>query len=137
MQRIIVPDGWIVVSVPYSPTSREVFEWECLNLPPHHMTRWNKKSLQRLAVEVGMSAEIETDESDLPGFLSVKHLVWKFLSLTGGSGNRPSDYLRPIAHPISFMRLALFMLARERVGGKPAGDTALARFRFPQGTSMA
>jgi 2-polyprenyl-3-methyl-5-hydroxy-6-metoxy-1,4-benzoquinol methylase len=25
MQRIIRPHGWIVVSVPYSPTSREVF----------------------------------------------------------------------------------------------------------------
>lgn len=133
MQRIILPDGWIVVSVPYSPTTREVFEWECLNLPPHHMTRWNKKSLDRLALEVGMSAEIETDEGDLPSLFSVKPLVWKFLSLTGGSSDRPSDYLRPVAHPISFMRLASFILARERICGKPAGDTALVTLRFSRG----
>jgi SAM-dependent methyltransferase len=132
MQRIILPDGLIVVSVPYSPTNREIFEWECLNLPPHHMTRWNKKSLERLAFEVGMSAEIETDESDVPSLFSVKPLVWKFLSLSGGAGDRRSDYLRPIVHPINFMRLASFILARERVCGKPAGDTALARFRFPR-----
>jgi SAM-dependent methyltransferase len=130
MQRILVPDGRIALSVPYSPTSCEVFEWDCLNLPPHHLTRWNKASLERLAFEVGMDTEIESSEGELPDLLSVKPLVWKFLSLTGGSGAGASDYLRPILHPLRFMRLALFVLSRERVASKPAGDTALAILRF-------
>jgi SAM-dependent methyltransferase len=130
MQRILVPGGWLALSVPYSPTSWEVFEWDCLNLPPHHLTRWNKASLERLAFEVGMDAEIESSEGGLPGPLSVKPLVWKFLSLTGGSGAGVSGYLRPILHPVRFMRLALFALSRERVASKPAGDTALAILRF-------
>lgn len=130
MQRVLIPDGLIVVSVPYSPTSWEALEWACLNLPPHHLTRWNKTSLECLASEVGMSAEIETEPSDLRGALPIKPLVWQFLALTGGAYGGLMDYVRPIIHPVRFARWVGFVLSRDRTSSGLAGDTAFVKFRF-------
>src|SRR4030095_14631468 len=48
-KRLLHHGGEIMFSVPYSPTSREYLRLDVMNLPPHHLTRWNMESLRRLA----------------------------------------------------------------------------------------
>src|SRR5438045_2335912 len=128
MKKLLSEDGSIFLSVPNSPTSWEAFGWTRLNLPPHHLTRWNERSLERLASEIGMRAEIKTDLYALRG---IKSLFWHFLNLTGGAAGRFSEVVRVSVHPHKFLKLIVFALSRERDGtGQRQGDIALARFRY-------
>jgi 2-polyprenyl-3-methyl-5-hydroxy-6-metoxy-1,4-benzoquinol methylase len=133
MKRVLAPNGRVVVSVPYSPTIDEAFGWDCLNLPPHHLTRWNRSSLDRLAALVGMSAQIETERSGLAAVSTFKAAFWTFLASTGGSRGAVANLCRALAHPIKFAKLARFMVRRDRIDGKLAGNIALAVFRLPDG----
>lgn len=128
MRALLTSDGSIIMSVPYSPTSLEVLEWDCLNLPPHHLTRWNKTCLVCLGDSLGMSVEVQSDESDLPAVFD-KKLWWKFLDLTGGARDSLRGFSRTFSHPIALARLISFILSRDRISGKRAGNTALAIFR--------
>jgi SAM-dependent methyltransferase len=47
--KLAAPGGRVFISTPYSPMSFEADWFDVLNHPPHHMTRWNLRSYQRLA----------------------------------------------------------------------------------------
>jgi 2-polyprenyl-3-methyl-5-hydroxy-6-metoxy-1,4-benzoquinol methylase len=47
--RATAPGGRLFLSTPYSPMSFEHDWFDVLNHPPHHMTRWNLRSFQKLA----------------------------------------------------------------------------------------
>lgn len=129
MERILAPDGRIILSVPYSPTSSEIFDWDCLNLPPHHITRWNKASLQMLGTTMGMATELETDESTFGEFFGLRPILWRFIALSGGSRGKIVDLTSPFLNPLRFMKVVSFATTRERTKGKRVGETALVTFR--------
>ena len=47
--RAVAPGGKLFLSTPYSPMTFESDWFDVLNHPPHHMTRWNLTSYQKLA----------------------------------------------------------------------------------------
>lgn len=129
MEKILAPNGRIILSVPYSPTSLEILDWDCLNLPPHHITRWNKTSLSVLSASTGMAIELETDERASGHSFGIRLVLWKFIALSGGARGAIADLARPFLHPLRFLKVALFLVGRERIRGKLAGDTALVILR--------
>lgn len=52
--KVVAPGGRVFASTPYSPMSSEADGFDVLNLPPHHLTRWNLKSYQRFAELLGV-----------------------------------------------------------------------------------
>lgn len=60
----LASSGMILFSVPLSPMSYEHSWPDPLNAPPHHLTRWNLRSLQALADRLGMSIQITLPEAE-------------------------------------------------------------------------
>ena len=121
--------GSIFVSVPYSPMSRELDGWDIQNLPPHHLTRWNKNSLARLGVELGLELSLITAKAKSPFKRAVQDTCGRVLN-----NKHPSTFARVRAVLGNFKMFIDFYNRhrnREFVGGKPAGDTALAIFVRP------
>ncbi len=58
MKKLLVKDGCIFLSTPYSPMSIESDWFDPLNHPPHHMTRWNERAYQELARRLNMSIRL-------------------------------------------------------------------------------
>ena len=52
--RATATGGRLFLSTPYSPMSFERDWFDVLNHPPHHMTRWNLRSYQKLAKMLGV-----------------------------------------------------------------------------------
>jgi len=52
--RVTKPGGRVYVSTPASPMSFELDWFDVLNHPPHHLTRWNLGSYQKLAEILGV-----------------------------------------------------------------------------------
>ena len=52
--RATTSGGRVFLSTPYSPMSFEDGWFDVLNHPPHHMTRWNLRSYQKLAEILGV-----------------------------------------------------------------------------------
>ncbi|MDH5772429.1 MAG: class I SAM-dependent methyltransferase [Rhodospirillaceae bacterium] len=118
--------GAIFVSVPYSPMSRELDGWDIQNLPPHHLTRWNKASLARLGLELGLELSLETAKAKSPFKRAVQDTCGRVL------GNKhPGTFARMRAVLGNFKMFVDFYNRhrnREFIGTRPAGDTALAVF---------
>lgn len=55
LAAVTAPGGRIFLSTPYSPMSFETDWFDILNHPPHHLTRWNLRSYQRLADMLGLT----------------------------------------------------------------------------------
>jgi len=54
LRQMMTPDGKLYVSTPASPMSFEREWFDVMNHPPHHMTRWNLRSYQKLAEILGL-----------------------------------------------------------------------------------
>jgi SAM-dependent methyltransferase len=61
---LLAHSGRIFFSVPLSPLSYEASWPDPLNLPPHHLTRWQASSIQALAKRVGMSLQLAIPSAD-------------------------------------------------------------------------
>ncbi|WP_251958046.1 hypothetical protein [Nostoc commune] len=48
---------YILIAVPAEDSFLSVVTNHCLNMPPHHLTRWSDSSLRNLAMNVGLSVE--------------------------------------------------------------------------------
>ena len=120
------PGGSLYVSVPYSPMSRELDGWDIQNLPPHHLTRWNKNSLGKLADVLGLDLHLETAKAKSPFKRAVQDTCGRAL------GDKHPSLLRRLmavaANPKMFVDFYNRHRARERINRHPAGDTALAVF---------
>jgi SAM-dependent methyltransferase len=130
MSTALSPGGRIIISVPYSPTSLDAVKANCMNLPPHHLTQWNERSLTRLGQVVGLDVDVLTDDGIFVDS-TARTFYWYFLS-NFKAGSTSSVYLnlfRMVSHPALLLKCALFVATRETVAGKRAGDTALAIFR--------
>jgi len=47
--ELLVQKGRLFLSTPFSPMSFEKYWFDIMNHPPHHMTRWNLRSYEKLA----------------------------------------------------------------------------------------
>ena len=129
MARALAPNGRLAISVPCSPPSWEVLGPDCLNMPPHHVTRWTVKALKALADSCGLHATVATDLGVF-GVAFPKSIYWHFRATVGlpvesGALTVGREALR---HPGALWRCANYAWSRERVGGARAGDTAYAMF---------
>jgi len=130
MSKTLVPGGRIFVSVPYSPTSLDAVKPDCMNLPPHHLTQWNRTSLAQLGQAVGFDVDVLTDDGIFVDS-TARTIYWYFLSNleAGSTSSVYRNLFRMAAHPALLFKCARFVATRETVAGKRAGDTALAIFR--------
>ncbi|HKQ25457.1 MAG TPA: class I SAM-dependent methyltransferase [Burkholderiales bacterium] len=55
LAELTAAGGRMFVSTPYSPMSFEADWFDVMNYPPHHLTRWNLKSYERLAEMLGLT----------------------------------------------------------------------------------
>jgi len=130
MSKALVPGGRIIISVPYSPTSLDAVKPDCMNLPPHHLTQWNRKSLAQLGKAVGLDVDVLTDDGIFVDS-TARTIYWYFMSNleTGSTSSVFRNLFRMVAHPALLLKCARFVATRDTVAGKRAGDTALAIFR--------
>jgi hypothetical protein len=101
-----------------------------MNLPPHHLTQWNKNSLVRLGKVVGLDVDVLTDDGIFVDSMA-RTFYWYFISnlKAGSTSSLYRNLFRMVAHPALLLKCALFIATRDTVAGKRAGDTALAIFR--------
>jgi SAM-dependent methyltransferase len=131
MSQILSPGGCVILSVPYSPTSNDVIATNPMNLPPHHLTQWNQESLMQLGKSTGLRASIITDDGIFDPSL-LRTIYWLFAQQIFSSRNfsRASAMIGILLHPTIFFRCVHFVLTRDRIISKPAGDTALLTLRL-------
>jgi SAM-dependent methyltransferase len=126
-KRMLHSGGEIMFSVPYSPTSREYHHFDVMNLPPHHLTRWNMESLRRLA-------EISKLKFSY-GMRKPKPLLNRAVRHTLDASNaRDADgHLRRLAvilsNPGIFIEALRLQGAREKIDGRRAADEILVRLQ--------
>ena len=116
--------GAVVFSVPYSPMSREFLRDDIMNLPPHHLTRWNIKSLCMLANK--LNADIATR---MP---RAKSPLKRALKQTWLSAHEREENINPLLkvwYVLKNFNNFRFLLRshknREEVNGRRAADTIL------------
>lgn len=122
----LTPGGRLMTAVPYSPMSRELTDWDIMNLPPHHLTRWNAQALRGLADTLGCRVELHAAKAKSPFKRAVQDTCGEVL------GDKHPSTLRRIITVLGHFGLFKSFLtrhqARERVNGRPAGDSVLAVF---------
>ena len=57
LARLVRPGGQLIVAVPNEDGPLGELEHDFLNLPPHHFTRWTRRTLEYLAVSNGLTLE--------------------------------------------------------------------------------
>lgn len=127
VKNLLAPGGRILFSLPYSPMSREYLHDDVMNLPPHHMTRWNIRALEGLARVLDLSLETWMPKAKAPWKRALKHTCDK----VRGEGRVRGLARLPVvlANWGTFRRVLADHRARERVGGQMAADTILVSLR--------
>lgn len=125
-KALLEPGGEIVFSVPYSPTSREYRELDIMNLPPHHLTRWNMASLTRLAEVAGLKLSYDMRRPKPVLKRAIRHTVESVSGALGDAGLAATLRIL-LGHPRAFMAAVKLFLSREKVGGRRAADEILVR----------
>ena len=117
-----------MLSVPYSPTSREYVKPDIMNLPPHHLTRWNMGSLKRLAERAGLDLSYEMRKPKPLLKRTIQHALEKTTGRGDASGLRKAAIL--VSHPRTLAEALRVHRAREKVDGRRAADEILVRLRL-------
>lgn len=117
-------DGRVLCSVPYSPMCHESLWHDPLNHPPHHLTRWNARSMAALGAAVGRKCALSMPEA-LPIVARARYaLVPRYLG-PHWKRHRRRARLLPLLHPVRFLREVVAQALRDRVGGRAAADVML------------
>jgi SAM-dependent methyltransferase len=124
---LLRPGGRLYVAVPFSPQFWESEDYDPFNLPPHHLTRWNERSMRQLAATAGAQVTLRAAPP-----VSLAHVVrvmcaWHF----GVPANARRALVRSmLAHPLATLRVVVreLTLRRPRLQGAPAGHILLAIF---------
>ena len=128
--ELLSPNGRVFVSVPYSPTSLEVTDEDCLNLPPHHLTRWNARALNQLARTVGVDLALRVPDR-AGGRLRAALQLLATHQPELKSTPTPLVPMRLLANP-AMLSTAIgavrFYAWRDLIDGTLAGDVVLATF---------
>lgn len=127
VRNLLAPRGRILFSLPYSPMSREYLHDDVMNLPPHHMTRWNISALEGLARVTGLDLETWMPKAKAPWKRALKHTGDK----VRGEGRVRGLARLPVvlANWGEFRRILADHRNRERVGGRMAADTVLVSLK--------
>ena len=126
VQAVLTPGGTIFCSLPYSPMSREMPSlgvYDPMNLPPHHLTRWNASSFEALAKQLGMNVNLHSPKP--------KSVLKRTLNIVGESAGASGSVARlaaSLSQPGRFMEVRRVLQSRDRIGGRRAGDVVLAVF---------
>lgn len=128
--RLLRRGGCIFISTPYSPMSIEENWYDPLNHPPHHITRWSKKSYTSLAERLGFSIDFE-----FPQQVGLMKRVYSAISIRIVSPfegndikNRTSIVIKYIANnPMIFFKEIILQLRRKRINGRIAPDSVLVK----------
>ena len=124
---LLAPGGCIMVSVPWSPRVREAAILDPLNLPPHHLTRWNDRAMSALANRLDMTLTLTIEGTESLERRVRRHLAVRWLG-EAIIGRREALRLA-IRHPFSFLNALARQAARRPVDGKIPGDVMLAIFK--------
>lgn len=118
--------GCIMAAVPYSPMSRELTDWDIMNMPPHHLTRWNAKSLTSLADALGCTVQLHTAKAKSPLKRALQDTAGEIL------GDKHPSMVKRIITALGnydiFQKHLTQHKSRERVNGRLAGESVLAVF---------
>lgn len=128
MLELVHDRGRVYVSTPYSPMSLEVDWFDSLNHPPHHLTRWNQSSYEKLAKVCQTHLRLL-----MPGCPDAWTRALASNAAThGGKGALESlghQRWHAALHPFNFWRHRHLQQQREFVNGRTAADVVLAEFR--------
>lgn len=130
--RLLKPGGTLYLSTPYSPMHFESHWFDIQNHPPHHLTRWNVASYQKLATLLGMDMEYRMPRAS--SWFSRSLRVFRIC--TQGLHSRvhkPVLIAKMLARPRLALSIISSQLARVRVRQAPAGDSILVMMRRPTG----
>lgn len=117
-------NGRLYASVPYSPQVVEHAAYDPSNLPPHHLTRWNRRSLLALAERFGLALEL-VPQTPRPLLARVVSEV----SFRRFGWRRPTKARRvaaACARPGLLWSALRNQMRRDRLGGACVGDQVLA-----------
>jgi 2-polyprenyl-3-methyl-5-hydroxy-6-metoxy-1,4-benzoquinol methylase len=119
--------GYALISTPYSPMSRELWRDDVMNLPPHHLTRWNYSAYQMLGEQTNLVTKVHIPRAKT----ALKRSVRQTCIHVAGEDRRFPLAERIgilVSHPRAFMHTLLKTLDREKVKGKAAPDKILVQF---------
>ncbi len=128
VKAVLTDGGQIMCSLPYSPMSREfpaLGVWDPMNLPPHHLTRWNDTSFAALAVRLGMRVHLHSPKP--------KPVPKRALQINAKASGAPASlfgrWWSVVKNPGGFADIYRTLCARDRIACRRAGDVVLAVFR--------
>lgn len=125
IRSILRPGGRIYVCVPYSPMSSEMLYYDFMNLPPHHLTRWNMRALTKLSEVVNMSLSTYMPKPKSPLKRAIR-CTWVTLHEGEAKVSWLSRMWTIVNHPVIFRRFLREALGREQVDGRIAADNIMA-----------
>lgn len=126
--RVLSPRGSIFFSVPITPMCTEHSCPDPFNEPPHHLTRWNMRSLQALASRLRMTMETILPSADSVAIRTIRTLVLRSRR-SAGPRTRASK-LRDLSsfcvrHPCAIVEEFARQRKHPRNLGRPLPDLAL------------
>jgi 2-polyprenyl-3-methyl-5-hydroxy-6-metoxy-1,4-benzoquinol methylase len=124
MLSVLKPGGKFFVSTPYSPMSFESDWFDILNHPPHHLLRWNQKSYEELAKQLGCEIQfyMPSQDSVIPRTTNTFRLSQYKKNVLVSKLKLLQEILK---HPILFITIFMHQLMRGRVNGCVAADIVL------------
>lgn len=134
MVSLLKPSGVIFLSTPYSPMSFESRWFDPLNHPPHHMTRWNARSYNELARQIGMQIELFMPNSNNSTFQIIEELIPlnRTLNSLNLAWHGPVQLLSKrkmifaaLRHPLIFCEELFFQKKREKINNMTTADVVL------------
>ncbi|MCW5312450.1 methyltransferase domain-containing protein [Nostoc sp. KVJ3] len=129
MLSVLKPMGSIFISTPYSPMSVESDWFDILNHPPHHLLRWNKKSYEELADQLGCEIKFYMPQAN-----SVMARTANNFSLSKFGKNQTVSkfklFQEIIKNPTLFLNIFFDQLKRDRVNKTIAADIVLVELKL-------
>ncbi len=129
LMAVIRPGGAVILTTPFSPKHDEIGRWDPLNIPPHHLTRWQESSMRQLGTALGASETIIQTNRTKGVFSRALISCWMGTHDLSKTANRTKQLMHGMVHPVSFIRHLHAQAHRPQTEGRPAGDLMLAMFR--------
>jgi 2-polyprenyl-3-methyl-5-hydroxy-6-metoxy-1,4-benzoquinol methylase len=126
IKELLKPDvGVALVSAPLSPMSFEYGWFDPLNHPPHHLSRWSERALQKLAEITGFGVIITASPPGSNIYRALHSLMLAKVGVLQSRGGIQKLVLAARYFP-DFLKECIVQSRRPRICGRTAGDTFLA-----------
>ncbi len=128
VRKVLRPGGSFFFSVPITPTAIEFSGLDPRNHAPHHLTRWNQRSLQSLAQSLGFKSRLIFPAQVRSFRLALYATSFKFSK--GPKINMHYGWWSgALKHPIAFLR-TWQKIRKSARKGQPVRDVVLCWARF-------